>query len=110
MKVTLLKKSSVLFVLLLASACDLNEFNSCDWTLEPEKDNLEKLSKEDIADGYIPVCARNRMTNKQNCDLKAKLEFSKQVYQKKFKYTDLEIQQDGKFPKAIISIANFCSD
>jgi hypothetical protein len=108
-----MKIKSLISLILLSiglTACDLNHLESCEWTLEPEKDNIEKLSKEDIGQGYIPVCARNRMTNKQNCNLKAKLDYSKKVFQKKFKYSDLRIDEASKFPKAVVNISSFCSE
>lgn len=92
----------------LFSGCDMYHFNSCEWTLEPEKDYISKLSSEDIEQGYIPVCARNRVTNKQNCNLKAKLDYAKSVFQKKFKYEDLKIETNSKYPKPVIEVASFC--
>ena len=88
--------------------CDLEHFNKCEWTLEPEKDNLSKVAQADLELGYIPVCVRNRVTNKQNCNLKADLDYTKQVFAKKFRYEDLDIEQEGRFPKTLKNIKQFC--
>lgn len=99
---------ALFFLVVSLTGCDLDNMKKCEWTLEPEADNISKLSESDRQDGFIPVCARNRVTNKQNCNLKAKLDFAKKVFQRKFKYTDLKIDKESKYPKTVQDIKSFC--
>lgn len=55
-------------------------------------------------EGYIPVCARNLVINKENCYLQATLEMTQKYYGKKFRMVDLEIDRSGKFPRKINSL------
>lgn len=71
---------------LLLSACDPDGKEQCAWTLEPEPSLISK-----VEEGFIPVCARNRTTQKQDCRLQTNLEFAKKIYGKRFRYVDLEI-------------------
>jgi hypothetical protein len=81
--------------------CDPEGKNNCDWTLEPEPKNLGMAQ-----DGMIPLCARNRVTIKQDCRLQAPMEFAKQAYGKKFRYSDMVVKSFG-IPRTIATI-KFC--
>lgn len=85
----------------LMSACDPEGKKKCDWVLEPEP-----TLKETTDEGYIPVCARNRTTQKQDCRLQTNMDYAKQAYGKKFRYVDLKIKGPG-LPRTIESI-KFC--
>jgi hypothetical protein len=85
----------------LSLACDPDGKKSCDWVLEPEP----KL-KGSSDDGYIPVCARNRTTMKEDCRLQTSLEYAEKAYERKFRYTDLRVESSG-LPRTVKSI-KFC--
>ena len=85
----------------LLLACDPEGRKQCEWVLEPEPD-----LKGQTDPNYIPVCARNYKTNKQDCRLQMKLADAKKVHQRKFRYDDLAIKDPG-LPRTISSI-KFC--
>ncbi len=88
-------------ILWFISACDPEGRKNCDWVLEPEP----KLIGTTDA-GYIPVCARNRHTNKEDCRLQTTLEYAEKVYGRKFRYIDLRVEKLG-LPRTISTI-KFC--
>jgi hypothetical protein len=67
--------------------CDPEHRKKCEWYLVPDTD---KISEADP--GYIRVCARNYVVNKQDCRLQTTLDFAVKVEKKKFRYTDLKIK------------------
>lgn len=91
----------VLFPQFFLVACDPDGKKNCDWVLE-----AEPTLKDKVTSGYIPVCARNRVTNKQDCRLQSSLEFAKKSFGKKFRYTELEIESVA-LPRTIKRIT-FC--
>ena len=90
-----------LSVAALLSGCDPDGKRQCAWTLEPEP----KL-KGSTDPGFIPVCARNRKSMKQDCRLQATLSYARQVFNRKFRYVDLIVESPG-IPRTITSI-KFC--
>lgn len=88
------------------SGCDLftNRKGKCEWYAMPEPDKKEKADE-----GFIPICVRNYVTNKQNCQLQATLELAESIYQKAFRYDDLQIDMEGRFPRKIIKVKEFCT-
>lgn len=82
-------------------ACDPEGKKNCDWVLEPEPDLIGKVDE-----GYIPICARNRKTQKQDCRLQATLDQAKLYYNKRFRYVDLEVESVA-LPRTIKSV-RFC--
>lgn len=86
---------------LLLVACDPEGHKQCAWVLEPEP-RLEGR----VDPGYIPVCARNRTTMKEDCRLQATLDYAKSVYGRKFRYVDLRVANPG-LPRTITTI-KFC--
>ncbi|MBI2603448.1 MAG: hypothetical protein HYW48_10380 [Deltaproteobacteria bacterium] len=82
-------------------SCDPEGRKKCDWVLEPEPDQKERVQW-----GYIPVCARNRATMKQDCRLQASLQFAKDAHNKKFRYTDMKVASPA-LPRTITDI-KFC--
>ncbi len=98
------KSRSKLFILLFLTviACDPDGKKECAWVLEPEPDLKDK-----VEEGYIPVCARNRKTQKQDCRLQTKLDYAKKVDGRTFRYSDLVVERTG-LPRTIKSIS-FCT-
>ncbi len=94
---------TVMLVTGLASilACDPDGKKECAWVLEPEP-KLEGQTDP----GYIPLCARNRTTMKEDCRLQASLEYAQKVYGRKFRYVDLRVTSAGS-PRTIAKI-KFC--
>jgi hypothetical protein len=86
---------------LTLAACDPEGKKNCDWVLEPEA----KLSGT-TDEGFIPVCARNRHTNKEDCRLQTSLEYAEKVYGRKFRYVDMRVERLG-LPRTIGTI-KFC--
>lgn len=60
--------------------------------------NVDKIGKTD--EGFIPVCARNMVSMKEDCRLQTTLDFAKKIYGKKFKYVDLKVKTFG-MPRTI---------
>lgn len=90
-------------LLLFFIACDPEGKKQCAWTLEPEPNLIGKTEA-----GFIPVCARNRNTQKQDCRLQTNLEFAQKVWGKRFRYVDMEIDSVS-LPRTIKRIT-FCGD
>jgi hypothetical protein len=84
-------------------ACDPEGNKECAWVLEPEPDLRGTTEAE-----MIPVCARNRDKNKQDCRLQTTLAFAKKVFEKKFRYVDLEVKSPG-IPRTVTAI-KFCDN
>ena len=82
-------------------SCDPEGKKDCVWTLEPEPKNV-KIAQP----GMIPLCARNRVTMKQDCRLQAPIEFAKNAWGKTFRYEDMSVKSYG-IPRTIASI-KFC--
>lgn len=85
--------------LILLHGCDPYHQKKCEWYLVPEPDNMT-----DVDPGLIPVCARNFEVNKQYCRLQTTYEFAQKVYGRKFRYNDMKLDMQGKFPRKIDSI------
>lgn len=79
-------------------ACDPEGRRKCDWVLEAEP----KL-KGQADEGMIPVCARNRVTMKEDCRLQTNLDFAKNAMGRRFRYDDLVVENPG-IPRTIKSI------
>ena len=86
----------------LLIGCDPEGRQKCQWTLEPEPKNIGKTTEV----GYIPVCARNRVTNHEDCRFQATLVFAEGAWTKKFRYVDIDADA-SKAPKVIRKI-KFC--
>jgi hypothetical protein len=52
----------------------------------------------------VALCARNFTTNKQRCRVQAKLELAEASFDKKVRFSDIEIDVSGKFPRTITSV------
>ncbi len=88
---------------LLLWACDPEGKKNCAWILEPE------TTQTNIGmDDYVPVCARNRVTMKQDCRLKVKLSYAKEHEGKTFRYVDMVVASPA-LPRVINSIT-FCKE
>lgn len=83
------------------TGCDPEGRQKCQWTLEPEP-KLIGTTQE----GLIPVCARNRVTNHQDCRFQTTLKFAEESWTKKFRYVDIDADA-SKAPKVIRKI-KFC--
>ena len=94
--------SAGVFSMLLAG-CDPEGKKECQWTLEPEP----KLIGTTNEPGMIPVCARNRTTNKEDCRFQASMDFAKSAWTKKFRYVDIE--SDNRRSPRIVKNIKFCS-
>lgn len=93
------------FIIVLAlvplTACDPEHKEKCEWYLVPD---VERIGQAD--EGYIPVCARNYVVNKQDCRLQTTQPFAEKVYQRRFRYTDLRIK-NYRAPRTVEEI-RFC--
>ena len=61
----------------------------------------------EVEEGYIPVCARNRTSMKQDCRLQIKPSEAKKFLSKKFRYDDLKVESPA-LPRTIKSV-KFCN-
>ncbi len=87
------------FALAALTSCDPEGYKDCAWTLEPEPKLMDTIT--DL--GMIPVCARNREKNKEDCRFESTLEFAKSAWSRKFKYVDI-VSDKAKFPRKITNI------
>lgn len=85
----------------LLVGCDPERKKQCEWTLEPDSAKLGKTEP-----GFIPVCARNWVSRKQDCRLETTLPFTKEVTGKKFRYVDMTVASVA-IPRKIQQI-RFC--
>ena len=92
----------ILFSMALFS-CDPEGKKECQWTLEPEI-KLQGTTQP----GMIPVCARNRVTNKEDCRYQATMDFAKSAWMKKFRYVDID--SDNSHHPRIIKDIKYCSE
>lgn len=97
-----LKNIAIIMGSLILPGCDPDGKSKCDWVLEPNPENIKRVDE-----GYVPVCARNRETMKQDCRLQATLELAKSTTGKKFRYNDMKLEKNG-LPKTIKSI-KYCT-
>ncbi len=98
-----IKVISAIGLVFLILGCDPEGKKKCDWVLEPEPSLIGKTD-----DGYIPVCARNRKTQKQDCRMQATMEYAKESLGRKFRYIDIRTENAG-LPRTITTI-KFCED
>jgi hypothetical protein len=92
---------NLIFLILLASVysgCDFFRKKKCEWYLIADE-SMSPLAKP----GYASVCIRNYELNRQKCAMVIKLTEAEKVFSKKFRLSDLEVNEDV-FPKEITSI------
>lgn len=89
-------------VVSLSQGCDPERKKRCEWYLMPNTDKKANVDK-----GFISVCARNLMANKEDCRLQTTLSFAKKVYGKTFRYVDLKVKSFG-IPRTIQEMT-FCT-
>lgn len=81
--------------------CDPYHTKECEWYLMPDPAK-ERVGKADP--GFIPVCARNLVVNREDCALQATEELAREYYGKKFRLVDLKRKKEGTFPREVLSI------
>lgn len=91
----------IALTLVMTTACDPDHKKECEWYLVPDTDRIGQADE-----GFIPVCARNFVVNKQDCRLQTTREFAEKVYQRRFRYNDLKIKNYGA-PRTVEEI-RFC--
>ena len=97
--IDIVKKIFFLHLLFLSLlGCDPERKKKCEWYLVPDLDRTGTIDP-----GYIPVCARNYIVNKQDCRLQATLEFARDAYNKKFRLVDLKVKSPG-IPRTVTTI------
>lgn len=64
----------------------------------PDEKN-DKFTEE----GYAMVCLRNYELNRQKCFITIKLSLAERIYSRKFKYSELKLDED-KSPNEILDI------
>ena len=82
-------------LLIFLGACDPERRNECEWYLEPDPSRIGKTDGD-----LIPVCARNFVSNKQDCRLQTTLDYAKKVHKMTFRYNELVVVDYGK-PRTI---------
>ena len=84
-------------------ACDPNRKDKCEWYLVPESRDIAL-----VPEGWVSLCARNYVTNKQKCYLKANIDFAKALNGKAFRYSNLKLVETGLYPREVLKI-NTCT-
>lgn len=95
--------SMALLIVLNGCSCDFEGKNQCSWVLEADPDRESPPTDP----GYVPVCARNRQTMKQDCRLQIELAKAEASVGKKFRYVDMEIASVA-LPRTVVNIT-YCS-
>ncbi len=85
----------------LTLACDPEHKKKCEWYLMPDTVRIGQ-----VQEGFIPVCARNLVVNKEDCRLQSTLDFAKSAYNKKFRYSEMKVKSLA-IPRTIDAI-KFC--
>lgn len=91
----LLVASQLLFI----SGCDPYHKDKCEWYLVPEPDHVNLVEP-----GWVSICARNYVINKERCYLKSNLEFAKDLNGKLIRLSSLKISDKGPYPREILSV------
>jgi hypothetical protein len=86
------------------TSCDPEGRKECEWALEPEPSLVADVNQP----GMIPVCARNRKTNKQDCRFQTTLELAKSAWNRKFRYDHIDANM--KHLPRIINKITFCDE
>lgn len=86
-------------VLPLLAACDPYHKEKCEWYLVPEPEHVQLVER-----GWVSLCARNYVINKERCYLKSTLEFAKEVNGKLIRLSSLKIAETGPYPREILSV------
>ena len=94
----MMSKIILSLVIFLSLACDPDRHNECEWYLMPEPNHIELVEK-----GWVSLCARNYVTNKQRCFIQGKLDFAEKIYGKAFRFTTLELD-DSSYPQKVKSV------
>ncbi|MBC7660762.1 MAG: hypothetical protein H7249_13785 [Chitinophagaceae bacterium] len=87
------------FMLMGLFGCDPSHRDKCEWYLVPEPKDIAL-----VPEGWVSLCARNFVTNKQKCYLKSELSFGKAVNGKTFRYSDMKIVETGEYPREVLKI------
>ncbi|MBC7531673.1 MAG: hypothetical protein H7318_08855 [Oligoflexus sp.] len=94
-----LKFIPLLLILSSSFACDPSRKEKCEWYLVPEPAQIDL-----VPEGWVSLCARNYVSNIQRCYLKATLDYAKALNGKTFRMTSLKIEEEGTFPREVLSI------
>jgi hypothetical protein len=86
-------------VLPLLVGCDPYHKDKCEWYLVPEPDHIQLVDL-----GWVSLCARNYVINKERCYLKSTLEFAKEVNGKLIRMSSLKVAETGPYPREILSV------
>ncbi len=83
----------------LWAGCDPFHKEKCEWYLVPEPDHVDLVEP-----GWVSLCARNYVINKERCYLKSTLEFAKEVNGKLIRLSSLKVSETGPYPREILSV------
>lgn len=89
--------------LIFIQGCDCQRLEKCEWYIVPEEKHAHLVNP-----GFVSVCLRNYVTNKEKCILDMKLEDAEFVYGKKVKYSSV-VLDDKNFPRRILKYS-FCKE
>lgn len=96
----MIKRLGILVMMgLVGAGCDPTHKEKCEWYLIPEPLHIDL-----VPDGWVSLCARNFVTNKQKCYLKSTLEMAKAVNGVPFRLANMEVAQVGPYPREVLKI------
>ncbi|MCX6127944.1 MAG: hypothetical protein NTX25_02630 [Proteobacteria bacterium] len=96
---TRIQVEPLLLLAFVLVGCDYYHKDKCEWYLVPEPDHINM-----VEEGWVSLCARNYVINKERCYLKSTIEFAKEVNGKKFRLSSLKSNEQGPFPREVLSI------
>jgi len=83
----------------LLVGCDPYHKDKCEWYLVPEPEHIDLVEP-----GWVSLCARNYVINKERCYLKSTIEFAKEANGKLVRLSSLKIAETGLYPREILSV------
>ncbi|RYZ52274.1 MAG: hypothetical protein EOP07_19895 [Proteobacteria bacterium] len=99
-KLNFLKLLPLVLLAMSLIACDPTHKDKCEWYLVPEPSQINL-----VPEGWVSLCARNFVINKQKCYLKSTIEFAKAVNGRTFRLSRLKIDETGPYPREVLKIS-----
>ena len=80
----------LVFCVTLLSGCDPERLKQCEWYLVPEERHADYVDA-----GWVSICARNYVLQRERCYLKMKLAEAEKAYGKPVTFDSLELSRGG---------------
>lgn len=85
-KTKIIRRIFVLLSVLLMVGCDMQRHDECEWYLVPEPRHIKM-----VEEGWVSICARNYVTNKEKCYLRLPIDKAENVFGKTVTFSSLKL-------------------